>query len=997
MPKKNILSILCLIAFPMVLMAQTGKIAGKATDLETREPLIGASVRIVGSTLGASTDINGNYVILNVPIGSLTLECTYIGYQKITISNVRVQSNQTSERNFQLPSDAYKAEVVEIVAPRLLVNKNETNVQTTKTQDEIENLPVRGVEGIVALQANVVEQGGTIYVRGSRSDQVSYRLDGVNTTDPLFGGRAGSVINNAIEEINMQAGGYSAEFGGANGGMISTSTRTGGRSLQIAGEFITDSWNKPGKEALGGFNYGFSQYVLTAGGPIVGPLKFFVAGQNTFNRTPIRFFDGYDMTKYYASNNPDVRNSAAFVKLPDYKKYVLDANGKPTNVIKPGIFDPQLDTAATLIPIEYGPGMILNNASQSNVVQGNLTADLNRINLRLSGSYGYSQSRGGIGIGNVNNQSRASKSESENLTTNFKLTHMLTDKTFYELNVNYFSNFGVSYDPDLQSDVALYGDSIANAKFGYKLKADGTQPLTQNAYGFTFNQFGALLTNYSKTSYRSIGGKLGVVHQIGRVHEIKFGGEATTYTVRQYAQGAFAIKNFVRQNPTATEGLISKNVGTNNYGYDFWGNKLDSGLEGPKKPLFAAVYFLDKIELEDLVLNVGLRYDFIDTDSKVFQDPNNIKYDGQTGLIAQSNFIDADPSETVSPRIGFSFPVTDATVFYAQYGKFVSQSRLRDVYQGLASMSFNIAGGLAISNPVGFGLRPERTTQYDIGFRQQIGENFAFDLSAFYKDIRGQIQIRQIPAAQGAQHQAYYAWVNGDFATTVGASLKLNLRRVERVQASLDYTYSDSRGTGSSPSTAFRSIWQAPGGVPYFPSYATALDFDQTHRGAVNVDYRFGTDDGPKMGSIYPLERVGLNLLLTFNSGRPFTRYDDRSYGNARIPIEELNGSRTPWIFQVDARLDKSVKVGSLDLNFYLWVINLLNTKNVSNVFNQSGSASDDGWLGTEDGRKRTDSYATYGDVFGQMYQEMYRQLNIVNANFYGPPRQIRLGFRFNF
>jgi hypothetical protein len=162
-----------------------------------------------------------------------------------------------------------------------MVDKNVTNSKSTVTQEEIENLPVRGVEGIVALQAGIVSQGGQIYVRGSRGDGTGYIVDGVNANDPIYGGRALNVINNAIAEVNFQAGGYSAEFGGANGGLVMTTTRSGGRQYQIGFEAYTDSWSEPGEENfLGSYNYGNSLYALTAGGPLFGPVRFFVAGQN---------------------------------------------------------------------------------------------------------------------------------------------------------------------------------------------------------------------------------------------------------------------------------------------------------------------------------------------------------------------------------------------------------------------------------------------------------------------------------------------------------------------------------------------------------------------------------------------------------------------------------------------------------------------------------------------------------------------------------------------
>ncbi len=1020
MPNRNYVAVLCLLLLPVALFAQSGKISGKVTDLETREPLIGATVKIVGTTMGASTDINGNFVILNVPVGSQTLECNYIGYKKVTIRDVRVISSQTTERNFQLPSDAYKLETaVDIVAERPLVNKNETNSQSNRSQEEIENLPVRGVEGIVALMANVVNVGG-IHIGGSRSDQVEYRVDGVRVNDPVYGGRVGAVINNAIEEISMQAGGYSAEYGGATGGIIQTTTRSGGRTLQFSGELISDSWAKPGKEAfLGTRSFGTNQYILTAGGPLVGPVRFFIAGQNSFQRTPVSNFTGNDLTRYYAP----LRQTAAWANLYNENKYVTDPNGQPLyadaahqvplldkngNQLRgpmgsdglpvpvQGIFDPQLGKNAYVLPWSY-PAYTIGYAATSWATQGSLTADLNQINIRLTGSYNYNTSTGGVGLTALNDIRRQGVNQNETFNGGVRFTHMLSEKTFYELNLSYFRSFGMNFDPDLKSNVWQYGDSLANAQYGYTLLGDGIPPLTKTVYGNSFVDFGYPLASYNKSKYESISGRIGFTHQIGKVHEIKFGGELESYTIRLYDPNReFSIKNFIRNNPQYDALDLMKNTAMNNYGYDIWGNALDSGPDGPKKPVFGAVYALDKIELEDLILNVGLRYDLIDTDSRVFKNPNNIVYNAQ-GTIDESNYEPAGVSQTISPRLGFSFPVSERTVFYANYGKFVAQSRLRDVYQGNALVAFNIQGGYAISEPVGFGLRPERTTQYDVGFRQQIGENMSFDLSGFYRDIRGQIQMRQIPAAEGASHTAYYAFINGDFATTLGASLKMTLRRIERLQAQVDYTYSDARGTGSSPYNSFRTIWQAVGGIPFYPEYATLLDFDVTHKGAINLDYRYAKDDGPRIGDIYPLERTGLNVIFTFNSGHPYTRVDLQSIGqNAALPIEELNASRTPWNFQIDARLDKSFRVGPIDFNLYAWVINVLGTQNVTAVYSTTGSATDNGYLGTENGRKAVENYNAYGEIFGYLYQDMLRE-GYRNNGFYGTPRQIRFGLRFDF
>ena len=343
----------------------------------------------------------------------------------------------------------------------------------------------------------------------------------------------------------------------------------------------------------------------------------------------------------------------------------------------------------------------------------------------------------------------------------------------------------------------------------------------------------------------------------------------------------------------------------------------------------------------------------------------------------------------ISPRLGFSFPVTERTVFHAQYGKFYQQSRLRDVYEGYNLVADNIKGGFAIQNPVGFGLKPERTTQYELGFKQQLGNNFAFDLTLFYKDIKDQIQQRTIYADPQANHLQYYAWVNGDIETIKGFELKLDLRRIQRIAGSFDYTFSDAQGTGSNPSSSFRSIWQSPTAQPFFPQQIAPVTFNQAHKGNLIFDYRFGAGDG---GPI--VERMGLNLLFQFTSGFNYTRWD--GFGNARTPKESLNFSTTPWTYNLDMKLDKSFLVGPLDLNVYLWITNVFNTQNVVQVFNTSGDAYDDGWLATEEGSSRSDAYLQYGKEYKRLYDKLYRTLTY-DATFFDPPRQIRLGIRLNY
>jgi hypothetical protein len=305
-----------------------------------------------------------------------------------------------------------------------------------------------------------------------------------------------------------------------------------------------------------------------------------------------------------------------------------------------------------------------------------------------------------------------------------------------------------------------------------------------------------------------------------------------------------------------------------------------------------------------------------------------------------------------------------------------------------------IKGGFFYANPAAFGIEPEQTTSYELGFQQQVGENASFDISAFYKDVIGQVTYVNMTASASAAHGGYVAYVNGDFATTKGVEFKFTLRRINRIQASLNYTLSDARGTGSTPNAQAGAVGSPTAGGVFTPKYIVPLTFNQAHRGNVALDYRFAKNDG---GPI--LEQLGLNVLAQFNSGTNFTRLAYNTPDNAgdarfRVPIEEIGASTTPWYFQIDARLDKTFSIGPLDLNVYVYVINLLGTDNATNVFVRTGDPKNDGWLGTSEGRNKALTYGADADLYAQMYNTFNGGRNADN---FGPPRQIRFGVKLEY
>jgi hypothetical protein len=352
--------------------------------------------------------------------------------------------------------------------------------------------------------------------------------------------------------------------------------------------------------------------------------------------------------------------------------------------------------------------------------------------------------------------------------------------------------------------------------------------------------------------------------------------------------------------------------------------------------------------------------------------------------------------------LGFAFPVTDRTVFHVQYGKFAQAPQLNLIYKGPGTQGAVFT--YYSSDPIGYNLQPIITTQYEVGFNQAIGNYTSFDITGFYRDEQGQIQVKQVTTSSGSTVPSYNYYTNGDFATIKGIEFTMSLRRIERVQAQFNYTLSDSRGTGSLPNSAAASADQR---TP-LPTVISPLDYNQTHRGALNIDYRFGKNDGGKI-----LERMGLNLLFTFNSGHPYTlswgppgqvapwnmgvwpANDNRS----RHAGEAINSSTTPWVFNLDLRLDKIITLYGFDIIFYVYAMNALDLKQVLNVYERTGTTTSDGWLTDPASVKTALAQADPNGV--NRYYEFYRAINYDNRqhlifagkpDLFGTPRQIRFG-----
>ena len=985
---RKLLFLLLIAALVPGLMFASGKIKGKVVDASSGEPLVGANVIVVGTSMGAATNVSGEFNVLNLPAGTYTLKTSYVGYQAITLTNIRVNDDLTTDANFQLPAEGVTVATVIITAERPMVNKSATSAVRIIDAEFFDKVPVRGLDAAVSLQPGVYQQGTSVYIRGGRPDEVGYNVEGVGVSDPLYGGRGLSVTAEAIEQVQVMAGGYNAEYGGANAGIVSTQLRTGSADTWKTSLLAeTDRYTQVGDNSLGGYSYGYGDVTVTVGGPapILGnKLRLFASGENTF----------------YRDQNVSVHSSpVSFVG--------------PNALVSDQLLTPAHPTSATAKSDTVNlvlPGFAQGGAGGDNhwIASGTALLDLNSLQIRLSGSYGYEALHEQTTYANILNESRLPLDITRDGLLNLRVSHFVTPTLFYEANLSYYNNSYVTEDPQLQGNVFAYGDPAANAALGYNLEYQTTTKQWSNWPAYTFfggnfglNAPGSQIAGYDRRSEKSYSGKIDLTDQLSH-NEFKVGGEYERYTIRRYNPSQpFSFYNDAQQaSGLALEELLLKTgaAGIDSYGYDAFGNQINGDVltpdgalleMGPRHPVQAAAYLQDKIELSDIILNLGLRWDYINPDSKDVPDPTALNFNGD-GFIFDNSVLATKKTSQVSPRVGLSFPASDRTVFHASFGKFIQQTKLRDSYMGPGAWYAFAYSGRYVTNSWGWGLQPTRTTQYEVGFSQQMSDFASFDISAFYKDIMDQITLN-FYAPSTATGKPYYALVNGDFSSSKGIELKLNLRRVNRVSAQVNYTFSDTRSTGTNNQNA-GGLWSA-GSVVSLPKYLTPVDFNAANRGNMILDYRFAKGDG---GPI--LQQMGLDFLLQFNSGHSFTRLAIDQFGpvgNAdprfRSPVETIGGSTTPWFFQLDARLDKTFSVGNLDLNVYIYVINLLDSDNPVNAFLRTGDPKNDGWLSTPTGQA---ALAQFGQQYADLYNARY---NGENSGNFGPPRQIRFGLKLDY
>jgi len=455
--------------------------------------------------------------------------------------------------------------------------------------------------------------------------------------------------------------------------------------------------------------------------------------------------------------------------------------------------------------------------------------------------------------------------------------------------------------------------------------------------------------------------------------------------------------------------------------YDYYtvGDKINDGVI--TLPNGSQVYVPSNIgndyavyinNIKDVTQVMGYRHDntWYDATGAEISDPTTLNAgSGVTAWVKNADqqhvdvksFKDYSPEWSVMPRISFSFPISDEALFFAHYD--VLTQRPTNINTNIYSYYYFEQNSNTINNP---SLRPSQTIQYELGFTQKLTNSSSMTITAYYNELRNMIQMYRYT---GAYPKDYSSYSNLDFGTVKGVTVSYDLRRTKNVRLRASYTLQYTNATGAS-STTMEALIAA--GVPNLRS-TFAMPWDRRHQFNVTLDYRFASGkeyNGPvsrreKSGKkpIQWLSNTGLSVILGGGSGTPYT-----ASSNIKSPIStgtnllkgSYFGSRLPWAFRIDLKLDKDIdlKFGKKDgekrnayLNVYLQVLNVLNSKNIIDVYSATGNPDDDGYLSAPEWQREI-ANQTSADAYAELYS-----LYVDSQYHYSAPRQIRIGMIFNF
>ncbi|MBN2601081.1 MAG: TonB-dependent receptor [Candidatus Marinimicrobia bacterium] len=736
----KILSCFLLVMTCSVLWGQTtGKIAGKVSDSETGNPLVGVNIIIKNTYWGAATDENGLFYIMNISPGNYDVSASSIGYAMLTIQDVNVNVNATTNLEFKLQSSVLQGEEVVVQAERISVKKDQTGSVRHVSSEQISALPVENLSAVINMQAGVVDG----HFRGGRVTEVSYLIDGIQVDDS-FGGQYSTVDleAEAIQNLEVITGTFNAEYGRAMSGVVNAVTKDGSKKVEGSASVNYGNYYTGNTEIFEGlslteFNRN-QDYKILLSGPIIGEtLTFF--------------------TNFRYQNNNNHLNGIRRFNVDDYSLFIGDENQWYTEATGDSLYVP------------------MNNSENSSFM-GKLTLNL-KGNFRTSLMYSLNKDlwRGYNHQFRFNPDGMGADHRQTDMFA-FSLNHMLSPRFFYELKLSNMKNYYGWYVFEDPTDSGYVHDTY--------LENTGTSFFT-----------GGQQKDHTQRTLTDQSVKFDINWQMNNNHNIKTGVNYLLHTIdNKYS----AIRNAWDGDPLENTMVLNPD-GTISFPYYQATTLPDSSVYSDiykVSPLEFSAYIQDKMEFDEMVINFGLRFDYFDPQSVY---PSDLRNPANQLLLPDSMMSLYPKTETqsqISPRLGLAYQLSNAAVLHFSYGHFFQMPPLYALYQNHA---FRISPSDYETTLGNSRLKAEKTVTYEIGLWQEVTKNIGIEVALYYRDIYDLLSTRIVSTYNQIEYGLY---TNKDYGNARGLEVKVDIH-YGAFFSNFNYTLQYTRGIADNPTQTF--------------------------------------------------------------------------------------------------------------------------------------------------------------------------------------------------
>jgi outer membrane receptor protein involved in Fe transport len=874
----------------LILPQNSGNLSGVVTDAKTGDALPGVNIIIKGTYFGTATDINGKFKLNNISVGTYNVDISLIGYKTVQYAGLEIQSNKTKELDVKLEETVLTLDQdVIVIGEKPLMDVEETQSKKTITKEDLDIAIIENISDIVTQQSGVVKSDNSIHIRGGRSYENAFLLDGVSVQDPLAGTGFGLQLSaNAIEEVEVITGGFNAEFGQATSGVVNVKTREGGQ--KYSGSFSYKRDNLGDRTSYHVFNTDIIEGNVSGPEPITSfilpSLGINIPGELTFfGSIYTGLTDGITQGYFKPTANQLVSstfNGTTYAPRAENNWFWL---GKLTYKYSPTL----------KFYYSFNQSVNINQNSQS--LQSNLE---------------YVEPSPGYQYNYQNILDEANTFTHNNKYHSFGVTHTLSSKTFYEFKVN-------SFYTNLRAD--------ANGKDWY-----------------LYNEPKDIVT-FPIEYYNINRDTIGVIPGDG------FWDVGNPFTWRDHYVQEFSVRgditNFFDEKNKFKAGFNFQFQEMQVVDiYKPWVGEL--GLNNDIYKVYPAIgsfYAQDNINFSGMILNFGLRLDYwfpgkyVDDavenpDVVTIPDEIRVKYKEDTFAWFGGRRFKA----RLSPRLGISHPVSDNQTLFFSYGHFSKWPKPQFIYAKLdplnAQSSFQKFG-----NP---NLNPETTVAYELGLKTQFTSDDVLTITAYYKDIFDYVNTRtaKIVSARFAT-ESFITYVNSDYARSRGLELEYRKRIGKWFNGNAAFTYAIVTGKSSS---ADEGVLVLQGDLNESIK-EQFVPWDKPLTASISASF-YVEKDKPVFGFAPGiLDDYNLYLRFFYQSGKRYTpavftgAVDEQGRAEYEFVTNERNSKVGDDWFWVDLNFEKYFQLMNLKFSVFVEVNNLLDTKNSAIINPVTGKA----------------------------------------------------------